>query len=150
MDTNINQEVIVEDESTEKFKKYVQDRITQLRLQKDISETQLSYELGQSKSYIHNLTSGHNLPLLLSLHNICEYFGITEAEFFDPTLHNPTLSKKIQEKINQLCHYDEKKLEQFYYFLSSLTPELLAHLYKAIYNFVKAAKNINFLRWYNE
>lgn len=137
MDTNINQEVIVEDESTEKFKKYVQDRITQLRLQKDISETQLSYELGQSKSYIHNLTSGHNLPLLLGLHNICEYFGITEAEFFDPDLHNPTLAKNIQREIERLCNQDEKSLEQLYCLLTSMDKDFVDSLAKLLDNYCK-------------
>lgn len=37
---------------------YVRNRITQLRLQNNISEYQMSYDLGHSRSYINNITSG--------------------------------------------------------------------------------------------
>ena len=37
---------------------YVRSRITQLRINKGISEYQLSYDLGHSRGYINNITSG--------------------------------------------------------------------------------------------
>lgn len=64
--------------------KFIAERITELRLKRDISEYKLSYELGQSKTYIGMITSGRantSVPMLLS---ICDYFGITPAEFFAP------------------------------------------------------------------
>lgn len=41
---------------------YVRHRITQLRLQKGVSEYQMSYDLGHSKSYINNITSKKAMP----------------------------------------------------------------------------------------
>ena len=42
--------------------KFIRDRITQLRLQKDVSEYKMSYDLGHSRSYIYNISSGKSLP----------------------------------------------------------------------------------------
>ena len=35
---------------------FVRDRITQLRLKKGVSEYQMSYDLGHSRSYIYNIS----------------------------------------------------------------------------------------------
>ena len=43
--------------------KFIRDRITQLRMQKSVSEYKMSYDLGHSRSYIYNISSG-NLCLL--------------------------------------------------------------------------------------
>lgn len=61
------------------YSHFIGQRITQLRLEKDISEYQLSLELGLSKSYIQGITSGKSLPSIKQLLNICDYFGITPA-----------------------------------------------------------------------
>ena len=37
---------------------FIRERITRLRLERNLSEYQLSYELGQSKGYIQSITSG--------------------------------------------------------------------------------------------
>ena len=37
---------------------FVRDRITQLRLKKGVSEYQMSYDLGHSRSYVYNISSG--------------------------------------------------------------------------------------------
>lgn len=78
--------------------KFVRNRITQLRLLKDVSEYQMSYDLGHSKSYINNISSGKVLPSMSEFFYICEYFNITPAEFFDVEHDNPTqLSAVISE-----------------------------------------------------
>ena len=37
---------------------FVRERITQLRLEKGVSEYQMSYDLGRSRGYIYNISSG--------------------------------------------------------------------------------------------
>lgn len=37
---------------------FIRRRITELRLKRGISEYQLSYDLGHSKNYIHNIVTG--------------------------------------------------------------------------------------------
>lgn len=63
--------------------KFVQDRITELRLARDISEYKLSQEIGHSKGYIQSISSGKTLPSVTALYQICDYFEITPREFFD-------------------------------------------------------------------
>ena len=41
---------------------FIRDRISQLRIQKGVSEYQMSYDLGHSRSYIYNISSGKSLP----------------------------------------------------------------------------------------
>lgn len=41
---------------------FIRERITQLRLQKGVSEYKMSYDLGHSRGYINNISSGKTLP----------------------------------------------------------------------------------------
>ncbi len=91
---------------------FVRDRITQLRLQKGISEYQLSYDLGHSKSYINNISTGKALPSMAEFLYICEYFGITPVEFFDPDNHSPTLLREIGEDLQKLDREDLELVSQ--------------------------------------
>ena len=43
---------------------FIKDRITKLRLQKGVSEYQMGYDLGHSRSYVYNISSGKSLPPL--------------------------------------------------------------------------------------
>lgn len=88
------------------YEKYVRDRVTQLRLHKGISEYKLSYDLGHSRSYINNISSGKSLPPLTELFAICNYFDITPAEFFDGTITNPELIQKAVEGLRKLSDSD--------------------------------------------
>lgn len=69
-------------DASEKFKKFVRERIIKLLQEKNLSEYQLSLGLGHSKNYIQNITSGKAMPSLEELGNIIDYFQITPAEFF--------------------------------------------------------------------
>lgn len=84
------------------YDKFVRDRITQLRMQKGVSEYQMSYDLGHSRGYIYNISSGKSLPPLMEFFAICEYFGITPAEFFDDKMKNPELIQKAVDGMKKL------------------------------------------------
>jgi len=86
--------------------KFVRDRITQFRLQKGVSEYQMSYDLGHSRGYIYNISSGKSLPPLNEFFAICDYFGITPTEFFDDKLSNPELIQKAVEGLKNLDDSD--------------------------------------------
>lgn len=90
------------------YEKFVRDRITQLRLQKGVSEYKMSYDLGHSRGYIYNISSGKSLPPLGEFFAICEYFGITPSEFFDDKVSRPELLQNAVEGLRQL---DEKDLQ---------------------------------------
>lgn len=76
---------------------YIADRITELRLARNISEYQMSLELGQSKSYIQGISSRKNLPSVKQLFNIADYFDMTLSEFFEPdNQDSPAVRTAIQ------------------------------------------------------
>ena len=88
------------------YEKFVRDRITQLRIRKGISEYQMSYDLGHSRGYIYNISSGKSLPPLSEFFAICDYFGITPAEFFDDAVQYPELIRKEVEVLKTLNDSD--------------------------------------------
>ena len=83
-------------------KRYVADRITELRIKKNVSEYQMSLDLGKNKSYIQNISSGRSLPSMSQFLEICNYFNITPQQFFDEELHNLPLYQKANDLLKQL------------------------------------------------
>ena len=88
------------------YEQFVRDRITQLRIERNVSEYQMSYDLGKSRGYIYYFSSGQGLPPLKELFKIIEYFGMTPAEFFN---ENPRLL--IQEIVRGLQSLSDEDLE---------------------------------------
>lgn len=84
------------------MEQYVRERITQLRLDKGVSEYQMSYDLGHSRGYVNNITSGKSLPSLGEFFSICEYFGITPTAFFDTEQNDPAGISKAMESLKNL------------------------------------------------
>ena len=56
---------------------YVRQRITELRVKRNISEYQLSYNVGHSKNYVHNIVSGYSQPSVKELLYLIEALGVT-------------------------------------------------------------------------
>ena len=81
------------------YAQFVRNRITSLRLEKGISEYQLSYELGKCKTYIQAISSGKSLPSFDSFFDLCNYFDLTPEEFFaihdNDTQHRRNLNHNI-------------------------------------------------------
>lgn len=89
------------------YDEFTRKRITELRLKKDISESQLSKDLGHSRNYIQNIIAKPSLPSMTEFFYICDYFNITPKDFFDDKLENPILLNNI---INDLKDLSEKDL----------------------------------------
>ena len=85
---------------------FVRERITTLRLKKGVSEYQMSYDLGHSRGYVYNISSGKALPPLKEFFAICDYFGLTPAQFFDEGTQNPELIQKAVSGMKQLSESD--------------------------------------------
>lgn len=85
---------------------FIRERITQLRLQKDVSEYKMSYDLGHSRGYINNISSGKTLPSMTEFFAICDYFDISPVEFFNTKTDNPKLSRSVIEALEQLNEDD--------------------------------------------
>ena len=81
------------------YEEFVRKRITQLRLKKGISEYKMSYDLGHSRGYIYNISSGKAFV-------ICDYFELTPQQFFDEGTQNPELVQKAIEGLRQMDESD--------------------------------------------
>ena len=88
------------------YEEFIRERITQLRLKKGVSEYQMSYDLGHSRGYVYNISSGKALPPMKEFFAICEYFEITPQQFFDEDTTNPELIQKAIEGMNKLDEND--------------------------------------------
>lgn len=81
---------------------FIRNRITELRLKKGVSEYQLGYDLGHSRSYMYNISSGKSLPPLPEFLEICDYLEITPSQFFDSSIENPALLQTAIDELKKL------------------------------------------------
>lgn len=93
--------------------RFIAERITALRMKRNVSEYRMSLELGQSKSYIQGITSGKALPSVKQLFNLADYFDITMSEFFDEGTDDPEKMHEITELIKQLNDEDFERILDF-------------------------------------
>ncbi len=89
---------------------FIRKRLTALRLKKDVSEYQMSLDMGHSKNYIQNIVNGRSMPSMGEFLYICEYLEITPQEFFDTEVDDPALMQKIIEGIRTLSDDDKLAL----------------------------------------
>ena len=89
---------------------FVRKRITELRMLNGKSEYQLSYDMGHSKNYIHNLVAGHFQPSVTELLNLIDLLGVTPRDFFDEEAdyRNPVIAKEIMDSIKDMDEEDLK------------------------------------------
>ncbi len=84
------------------YEEFTQERISRLRLQKDVSARDMSLSLGQNGSYINQIENKKALPSLQGLFYICEYFGITPQEFFDEKTAYPAQMAELIDDLKKL------------------------------------------------
>ena len=96
----------IEDSESVEYCEFVSKRITELRLKKDVSEYQMSLDLGQNRTYIQKISSKRSMPSLYALFKICNYFEITPLEFFDASMEEPEIYTILRKEISQLSPED--------------------------------------------
>ena len=79
-----------------------QNRLIQLRTKKGVSARDMSLSIGQNQSYIYNIENGKALPSMSAFFYICDYLGVTPAEFFDLDNPNPSKLSPIFAKMKKL------------------------------------------------
>lgn len=94
------------------FKRFISDRVTQLRIQHGISEYEMSLALGQSGAYINKIALGKSMPSLEGLRNICKFCDISLSEFFNESLDAPMLYSKVVSAIYDLSEQDVELLKK--------------------------------------
>lgn len=85
---------------------FVRNRITELRLKKDISEYQMSLDLGKNKSYIQGISSGRSMPSMKQFFEICDYLEITPIEFFNTDRKEQPLLREAAALVKDLTKED--------------------------------------------
>lgn len=95
------------------YEKFVRERITELRINRGVSEHRMSLDLDKSGSYIRSITSGTALPSLRELFNIISYFGITPSEFFAPLEPKNTALAMTCSRLHDLDESGLKKVNTF-------------------------------------
>lgn len=91
------------------YEVFVRNRITELRVKKNVSEHRMGLDLGKSGSYIHKISSGAALPSVRELFNIIEYFDMTPAAFFAPCEDHTTHYARLCERLRSA---DEETLNR--------------------------------------
>ena len=84
------------------YEEFTQNRIAQLRMQKNVSARDMSLTLGQNDSYINQIENRKAMPSLQVLFYICEYFGITPQQFFDEGDTYPVQLAELMEDLKKL------------------------------------------------
>ena len=92
---------------------FVRTRITELRIQKDVSEHKMSLDLDKNGSYIRGITSGAAMPSVKELFNIIAYFDMTPVDFFAPLGTEDTPYNSIFERLRSLDADDLQKVSTF-------------------------------------
>ena len=92
---------------------YVRERITELRMRKNVSEHRMSLELGKSGSYIRGITSGTALPSLRELFNIIAYFDMSPSEFFSGLYYPSSVRTLLRARLRELGDEDLEKVSTF-------------------------------------
>lgn len=93
-------------------------RLSKLREKKGVSARDMSLSIGQNPGYINNIETGKSMPSLAGIFYICDYLGITPAEFFDVDSENPA---RLNELIGYLKLLDDEQLANVTALVKSLS-----------------------------
>ena len=89
------------------YEDFFADRISYLRMQKNVSAREMSLAIGQNSSYINRIENKQAFPSMTAFFYICEYLQISPNDFFDTDMANPPL---ITEILNEIKHLDSIQL----------------------------------------
>lgn len=92
-------------------------RLSKLREKKGVSARDMSLSIGQNPGYINNIETGKSMPSLAGIFYICDYLGLTPAEFFDIGSENPA---RLKDLIGYLKLLDDEQLESVTAIVKSL------------------------------
>lgn len=85
---------------------FIRNRLSLLRIKKNVSEYRMSTDIGRSKNYIQGISSGRSLPSMSEFLYICEYLGATPKEFFDEDMKEPQLVQRLYDLTRNMSEAD--------------------------------------------
>ena len=81
---------------------FISARLAALRMEKGVSAREMSLDIGQNCSYINRIENRKSMPSMQGFLYICEYFGITPAEFFTQDRSCPLLVNELVKEMQDL------------------------------------------------
>ena len=84
------------------YMQWFSERLTQLRMERNVSARDMSLSLGQSASYINKIENWRTMPSMAGFFYICDYLGITPQDFFDLNTASPTKTTELVQQIQKL------------------------------------------------
>ena len=85
-----------------RYEEFLPQRLTQLRMQKNVSARDMSLSLGQANNYINSIENRKALPSMQNFFYICEYLGVTPQEFFDEGNACPVRLRELMDEAKRL------------------------------------------------
>lgn len=102
------------------YEEFFSLRLAELRMQKGVLARDMSLSIGQSENYINKIENRKSLPSMHAFFFICEYLGVTPAQFFDKDNQNPAL---LNDALSEIRKLDEASLAH----IMGLAKEINAH-----------------------
>ena len=102
------------------YEEFFSLRLAELRMQKGVSARDMSLSIGQSENYINKIENRKSLASMHAFFFICEYLGVTPAQFFDKDNQNPAL---LNDALSEIRKLDEASLAH----IMGLATEINAH-----------------------
>ena len=102
------------------YEEFFSLRLAELRMQKGVSARDMSLSIGQCENYINKIENRKSLPSMHAFFFICEYLGVTPAQFFDKDNQNPAL---LNDALSEIRKLDEASLAH----IMGLAKEINAH-----------------------
>ena len=90
------------------FEDLFYQRLIKLRTEKGVSARDMSLSIGQSPGYINSLENRNGFPSMQVFFYICEYLGVTPAEFFDDGSDHPVEYKEVLDDYEGLVTAPEE------------------------------------------
>ena len=84
------------------YEDFISERLTALRLSKNISARDMSLSIGQNENYINRIESKKAMPSMQGFFYICEFLKISPMEFFDSGIRNPEKVNDMMEDLKML------------------------------------------------
>ncbi len=99
------------------YKKQFCNRLTQLRMTKNISARDMSLSIGFCASYINKIENEKTLPGMNTFFDICEYLQITPYEYFN--IGEP-LPVEIAIAVEEMHHMSKEQLVRMIAFMKDI------------------------------
>lgn len=81
---------------------FFRQRVAELRIKRNVSEVQMSRDLGMSDGYINQISTGRCNPSMKTFYNICQYFSLDPIEFWDQENTEPDMLRQLTDLAKKL------------------------------------------------